>query len=75
MPSCVWQFIFGPPNVPARHSVLPIDPGILPLSGVSVVKNGFSDLTKVQIGWDQIRTDVMNALQRKALKEGCCERE
>src|SRR5882724_1093481 len=39
------------------------------------VKNGFSDLTKVQIGWDQFGKDVMNDHQGKALKEGCCEKE
>jgi len=38
-------------------------------------KNGFSDLTKEQIGWDQCRKDIMNDLWEKALKQGCCERE
>jgi len=39
------------------------------------VKNGFSDLTKEQIGWDQCRKDITNDHQGKALKEGCHERE
>ena len=39
------------------------------------VKNRFSNLTKEQIGWDQQRKDIMNDHQRKALKEGSCERE
>ena len=39
------------------------------------VKNGFSDLTKEQIGLDRCRKDVTNDHQEKALKEGCCERE
>ena len=39
------------------------------------VKNGFSNLTKVQIGQDQYRKDIMNHHQEKALKVGCCERE
>ena len=38
------------------------------------IKNGFSDPTKEQIGWDQCRKDVMNDHQEKALKEGCHER-
>ena len=40
-----------------------------------LVKNRFSDLTKVQIGWDQHRIDVMKDGWEKALKEGCHERE
>ena len=39
------------------------------------MKNGFSNLTKVQKGWGQYRIDVMNDHQRKALREGCNERE
>jgi len=41
----------------------------------SLVKNGLSDLTQVQIGWDQYRIYVMNDHREKALPEGCCERE
>ena len=39
------------------------------------VKNRFSDLTKVLIGQDQYRIDIMNDHQEKALQEGCCERD
>ena len=39
------------------------------------VNNGFSNLTKEQIGWNQHRKYIMNDCQGKALKEGCCERE
>ena len=39
------------------------------------VKNGFSDPTKVQMGWNWPRKDVRCERQRKALKEGCRERE
>ena len=39
------------------------------------VKNGFSNPTKEQIGWDQCRKDITNDHWEKALKEGCCERE
>src|SRR5882672_1934010 len=39
------------------------------------VKNGFSDLTKVQIGRDWPRKDVGCERQGKALEEGCRERE
>jgi len=39
------------------------------------VKNGFSDLTKVQEGRDRPRKDVMNRCQGKALSEGCRERK
>ena len=38
------------------------------------VKNGFSDLTKVQKGRDRQRKDVEDDRQGKALKEGCRER-
>ena len=41
----------------------------------TVVKNGFSDLTKEQIGQDQYRKDIMNDCQEKDLKDGCHERE
>ena len=37
------------------------------------VKNRFSDLTKLQIGWDQYRVDITNGNQ--ALREGCHERQ
>jgi len=40
-----------------------------------IVKNRFSNPSKVQIGWDQQRNDVMNEHWEKALREGCCERE
>src|SRR5882724_10470309 len=39
------------------------------------VKNGFSDLTKVQEGRDRPRKDVMNRCRGKALSEGCHERK
>jgi len=41
------------------------------------VKNRFYDLTKVQIGQDQdqLRKDITNDHEGKALKEGCHERE
>ena len=42
---------------------------------MSCVKNGFSDPTKEQIGWDQHRKYITNDHQEKALKEGCHERE
>jgi len=38
------------------------------------VKNGLSNLTKVQDGWDQYRNDVGSDFLSKALKEGCQER-
>ena len=38
------------------------------------VKNGFSDLTKVQEGQDHQGKDVTDDRQGKALREGCCER-
>jgi len=40
----------------------------------ALVKNGFSDPTKVQKGQDRQRKDVEGDRQGKALKEGCCER-
>ena len=40
-----------------------------------IVKNGFSDPTKVKIGRDWPRQDVGCECQGKALKEGCRERE
>src|SRR5882724_13358719 len=40
----------------------------------TVVKNGFSNLTKVQKGRDRQRKDVEGDHQGKALKEGCRER-
>jgi len=39
------------------------------------VKNRLYDPTKVQIGQDQYRIDVMNDCQEKALQEACHERE
>src|SRR5882724_685487 len=39
------------------------------------VKNGFSDLTKVQEGRDRPGKDVMNRCRWKALSEGCRERK
>jgi len=39
------------------------------------VKNGDSNPTKVQLGQDQTRKDIMNDCQEKALKEGFHERE
>jgi len=39
------------------------------------VKKEFSDPTKVQIGQDQYRIDIMNDHWVKALREGCHERE
>jgi len=39
------------------------------------VKNTFSDLTKVKIGWDWYQKDIMNDCQEKAFREGCHERE
>src|SRR5882724_3576344 len=45
------------------------------LISLPFVKNGFSDLTKEQIGQDQSRKDITNDHQGRALKEGCCERE
>ena len=39
------------------------------------VKNGFSNLTKVQEGRDWPRKDVVNRRQKKALREGCRERK
>ena len=39
------------------------------------VKNRFSNPTKVQIGQDQYRKDVMNDHWEKALREGCHEKE
>jgi len=39
------------------------------------VKNGFSDLTKVQEGRDRPRKDVMNRHRGRALSEGCHERK
>ena len=42
---------------------------------LETVKNGFSDLTKVQEGWDRQGKDVMDDCQGKALREGCCERK
>jgi len=36
---------------------------------------GFSDPTKVQIGWGQYRIDITNDCQKEALKEGCFKRE
>src|SRR5882724_288600 len=44
-------------------------PGMKP-----AVKNGFSDPTKVQKGWDRQRKDIEDDRQGKALKEGCHER-
>jgi len=38
------------------------------------VKNGFSDLTKVQLGQGQHRIDIMNDHWEKTLKESCHER-
>jgi len=38
------------------------------------VKNGLSDPTKVQEGWDRSRNNVKSDHQGKALKEGCHER-
>src|SRR5882724_2603539 len=43
-------------------------------TGLEVVKNGFSDLTKVQKGRDRQRKDIEDDCQGKALKEGCRER-
>jgi len=43
-------------------------------SQLDIVKNGLSDLTKVQEGWDQLGNDVKSDHQGKALKEGCHER-
>src|SRR5882724_12446348 len=40
-----------------------------------VVKNGFSNLTKEQVGQDQQGKDIMNDHQAKAPREGCHERE
>ena len=40
-----------------------------------IVKNGFYDPTKVKIGWDQYRIEIMNDSWGKALREGCHERE
>jgi len=40
-----------------------------------LVKNGFSDPTKEQIGWDQHRKDITNDCLKKALEKGCHERE
>jgi len=42
---------------------------------VNSVKNGFSNPTKEQIGWDQCKKDIMNDCQEKAFKEGYCGRE
>ena len=39
------------------------------------VNNGFSNLTKVQIGQDQSGKDITNEHWEKALREGCHERE
>jgi len=38
------------------------------------VKNELSDLTKGQEGHDQLKNEVKSDHQRKALREGCCER-
>src|SRR5882724_4547390 len=40
----------------------------------TTIKNGFSNLTKLKIGWDRYRKDIMNDCQGKALEEGSCER-
>jgi len=32
---------------------------------LEIVKNGFSNLTKVQIGWDQYKKDVTNDIRRR----------
>src|SRR5882724_6867169 len=41
---------------------------------IPIVKNRFSDPTKVQKGWDRQRKDVEGDRQGKALKGGCRER-
>src|SRR5882672_5617129 len=46
-----------------------------PATFQQLVKNGFSDPTKVKIGRDWPRQDVGCECQGKALKEGCRERE
>jgi len=40
---------------------------------VSAVKNGLSNLTKVQEGQDQLGNSIKSDHQGKALKEGCHE--
>jgi len=48
---------------------------LLSSSNLLVVRNRFSNPTKVQEGRDWPRIDVMNRHQVKALREGCCERK
>src|SRR5882724_5382800 len=50
-------------------------PLILWVRRCMVVKNGFSNPTKVQEGRDQPRKDVMNRHRGKDLSEGCHERK
>jgi len=42
---------------------------------VETVKNGLSNLTKVQMVRIDTEHDVRVTFWRKALKEGCCERK
>jgi len=52
------------------HGEVPINNKIFDNSGSSIitVKNGFSNLTKEEVGWDQQRKDIMNDCQGKSLK-------
>ena len=59
------------------HTIFTLDSMTCHMEGLinRLVKNGFSDLTKVQEGRDRPRKDVMNRRQGKALSEGCHERK
>jgi len=67
----------GSPRCVETHDKVPIIRRVFDNSSSSIytVKNGFSDLTKVQEGRDRPRKNVMNRHQGKALSNGCRERE